>query len=751
MANEFTLAGTFKDAQQNPLYEGQYVIFRITSVGSDIEDAVAYPRESVDFLIDANGDFGGTLWINGDSGINCLYEIRDPSGQRLDVIIPSTVEATTVRYETIIELYGAGDADPQLPINQESFLLKANDLSDLASASTSRVNLGVEIGVDVATPAQGALADSAIQAGDNADTLGSGAEVSGRILSTTGSGGTVWTTASTGSGDMLSTNNLNDVASVPTSVANLGLTIGTNTQAHSATLDATTGTFTTQDQTKLDGIQALADVTDSAAVIAAGAYTVGGTTVAVLDGGTGASTESGARSSLGLEIGVDVAPQSHVTDITNPHSVTAIQTGAQEQSDDLDDIAALTPVQFDGIEFDGANWIARDSQIPNNIVAVRSASDFPTTLVDGTQYNIHGSFDMGAVSPILPAAGTRITICGIGPGSALTSAENNYTMFVDNTNSGSVQFDDLRLSVTGTNSKLFDLTNDGTGAFVLEQITMISCTNIGNLTGYAFISAFRSQDTVCTNGWTIDGNIAIMDFTQYGSFGMASGGITIAAGASLLVASRLLIQGNMTMPTGSIFSDIAPANISQDAGLQLKACQFEGDGVFFSNINEKDVKSRWTGNEFPSIPPDNTHVGGGWHIADAADEVINSTTPTVYLKVNGTTTPVDLQWFSGGTANDLTLDSSRAVNAQISGVIYFEGSNNATIQCKLVANDGTPTDIFELGQIEFTSTNAPIAYPISGIPVVITSANTVIELHAKSSTGSFTAKVHSSLFISERS
>lgn len=47
--------------------------------------------------------------------------------------------------------------------------------------------------------------------------------------------------------------------------------IGVSVQAHSAVLDATTASFTTADETKLDGIEALADVTDATNVAAAGA------------------------------------------------------------------------------------------------------------------------------------------------------------------------------------------------------------------------------------------------------------------------------------------------------------------------------------------------------------------------------------------------------------------------------------------------------------------------------------------------
>ena len=52
---------------------------------------------------------------------------------------------------------------------------------------------------------------------------------------------------------------------------NLGVAIGSDVQAHSAVLDATTASFLTADETKLDGIETGADVTDTANVTAAGA------------------------------------------------------------------------------------------------------------------------------------------------------------------------------------------------------------------------------------------------------------------------------------------------------------------------------------------------------------------------------------------------------------------------------------------------------------------------------------------------
>ena len=115
MANTFTLAGTSLDAQNNPVYVGQYMVLRTTSVGTDTDDAASYPRDSVSFEIQADGTWtsGSTLWVNGDSGILSYYEMREPSGQRVEFVFPSEVEGTTVRYEFALENYLSEDAAEQ--------------------------------------------------------------------------------------------------------------------------------------------------------------------------------------------------------------------------------------------------------------------------------------------------------------------------------------------------------------------------------------------------------------------------------------------------------------------------------------------------------------------------------------------------------------------------------------------------------------------------------------------------------------
>ncbi len=92
---------------------------------------------------------------------------------------------------------------------------------------------------------------------------------SGELLSWNGSDYD-WIAAG-GGGDLLAANNLSDVANAGSARSNLGLAIGSNVQAYSSVLAGTTASYTTALNTKLSGIEASADVTDTANVTAAGA------------------------------------------------------------------------------------------------------------------------------------------------------------------------------------------------------------------------------------------------------------------------------------------------------------------------------------------------------------------------------------------------------------------------------------------------------------------------------------------------
>lgn len=686
-----TVTGPLLDASGNAIAD-EFIFFRTVTAGADndVVPTTVIGRTKEEAQTDSSGNFSKVLWVNGDSDILSVYEITTATGKinATQVIIPISAGGGTIAIgELLINHVVSGSTSQQSSVLNDAMEYTDQEIDAFAADPSS---------VGTFDPAEwkadlSLVVGTDVQAWDQQlDDIAVIAPTDGRFL--VGNG--VAFVPESGS---LAQQSLG-VESGSGGGGQVGSSSSTNTGGAIGSASSSTTGFS-------GGVDAQS--TTGAAIGAESFATTG------FAGGAGAvASQSG-----GVQLGTGINAVANTWQFQDSGTITVNETAVLQ-----------APQTF----------------------PIFAASDFPSPLVDGTQYNIFGAIDMGSTSLIVPVSGSRVTICGKGPSASLTSSENSYTMFTDGVNSGAVKFENILLSVTGTSSHLGNLTNDGTSAFVLDRVTLFGCTNCFTLNGNSFVSFVRSQDFNCLNGHTIDGACLGIDVAQYGSFGMASGGITFHAGASLVVSGRTILQGLNNMPTGSTYCDFAPANILADSGFEVIETNFAGDGTFFSNIDEKNIKSRWKGNVFPSIPPDNTHVGGGWHIAQSGDEVINSTTPTVYLKVNGTTTPLDLQWFSAGTANDLTADSTRAISVEISGVIYFTGTNNQTIQCKLVKDDGTPEDIFELGEIEFVGTAAPTAYPINGIVTVITSAATVIEVHAKTSSGSFTAKVHSNLQVSER-
>ena len=168
----------------------------------------------------------------------------------------------------------------------------SNAATSETNAATSETNSATSE-ANAATSAAEAAAEAAaaLAAFDNFDDKYLGAKasdptvdndgdalVAGALYFNTTSGvmnvytGSTWVAAYvSAAGVLLQANNLSDVASALTSRTNLGVAIGSDVQAHSAVLDATTASYTTAEETKLAGIEASADVTDVDNVTAAGA------------------------------------------------------------------------------------------------------------------------------------------------------------------------------------------------------------------------------------------------------------------------------------------------------------------------------------------------------------------------------------------------------------------------------------------------------------------------------------------------
>ena len=283
---------------------------------------------------------------------------------------------------------GLGSASTE---DSSSFLQVSNNLSDLNSASTSRTNLGVAIGSDVqaynagladiaglsvtngnfivgdgtnwvaesgatartslglgsaatsntsdfATAAQGTLADSALQSGDNVSELtnDSGYYASGDNINV----GTITTTSAT----LLNNITYADAAGLFSPV-----TIGSGLSFSGGTLSSTGSGGTVTSVAVSGGTTGL--TVSGSPITTSGTITLAGT-LAVANGGTGSTTASAARTALGVAIGSDV----------------------QAYDAGLDDISGLAVSNGNFIVGDGTNWVAESGATARTSLGLGSAA-----------------------------------------------------------------------------------------------------------------------------------------------------------------------------------------------------------------------------------------------------------------------------------------------------------------------------------------------------------------------------------------
>ena len=127
------------------------------------------------------------------------------------------------------------------------------------------------------------------------------------------------------------------------------------------------------------------------------------------------------------------------------------------------------------------------SQKLQSTIIVTQASDLAGVLDSSKAYILDGVIDMGTQSITVPVGG--LTILGQSFDiSGLTSSEDNYTMFVSESiviGSGNLLMADVDISVTGTNSKVYEL-YDATGFNAIEtsRINYSNCASLGDLYDY---------------------------------------------------------------------------------------------------------------------------------------------------------------------------------------------------------------------------------------------------------------------------
>jgi hypothetical protein len=309
-----------------------------------------------------------------------------------------------------------------------------------STASGARTNLGLVIGTDVLAP-NGSAASLTSFPTLNQNTTGTASNVTGTVaVANGGTGATTAAGARTNLGLVIGTDVLSptgsaaSLTSFPTfnqnttgTASNVTGTVaiangGTGATTRQAAMDALAGAVTSGQYLRGDGTDVVMSSIQAADVPTLNQNTTGTAsnvtgTVAVANGGTGATTASGARTNLGLVIGTDVlAPNGSAASLTsfptfnqnttgtasNVTGTVAIANGGTGQTTAVAAFDALSPATTKG-----------DLIVSNGTDNVRLAvgTDAYVLTADSTQ-----------------ASGVKWAVASGGGGSALTVKDEGTTL-----------------------------------------------------------------------------------------------------------------------------------------------------------------------------------------------------------------------------------------------------------------------------------------------------------------------------------
>jgi len=334
--------------------------------------------------------------------------------------------------------------------------------------------------------------------------------------------------------------------------------------------------------------------------------------------------------------------------------------------------------------------------LENRIIVTQS--NFATTIggvIDSTKdYFIDGIIDLGATQITVPATGITITGYSFDL-SALISSEDNYTMFVSESiaiGSGNMLGFDYYVSVTGTNSKVYEL-YDATGfnAFEFNRINYINCTSLGDIYDYrqgleSGTGRFGSSPSLTLHGLWVGGYRISTSIVR--SMSDTTTEPLFKAGTLFQMNSRFLTDINCDLGTLQPFCDFSPTDFPNEGTIQFKGVLMTRDGVSDSNdanitpnLSPSGVCCDWDNN----IGMGNTFIGGTLSVTSQAVSTI--TTAGISVDMAGTWTASDLQHFDSPASNELRHIGTDPKDFRVTFDFVIEGGSGDVVSVDMVKID----------------------------------------------------------------
>lgn len=362
--------------------------------------------------------------------------------------------------------------------------------------------------------------------------------------------------------------------------------------------------------------------------------------------------------------------------------------------------AALLDVNTAGV---AAN-VAKTLQ--NRIIVTQS--NIATTLggtIDSTkQYFIDGDLDFTNVNIEVPATGVQIMGYGFDT-SKITSSNTGFTLFTSPVGgSGNLLIDGLAIEITGTSSKVYDITGD-TGAETIElnRVNFNDCTSLGTITAYRQgleldTGRFGGTPELTLAGtWSGGYRISISIVRNIDN---AMTGNLFTAGGSFVMASRFLTDINADLGNAAGFCDFSNSNFTNPSTFQLKNCIISrgttfdpDDSTILPNIDQTDLASEWKGNKGIS----NTFVGGE---LDVTTEVATTISVSgTFVDLAGTTTIANEEHYDSPANGQLRHLGDTPREFDVISDFILDCSANNEVDLKLVKWDNSASSFSDIRTI----------------------------------------------------
>lgn len=340
--------------------------------------------------------------------------------------------------------------------------------------------------------------------------------------------------------------------------------------------------------------------------------------------------------------------------------------------------------------------------LPVSQVIVTSPSQLTGDLQSGVAYLIDGVIDIGRNTINVPSGGLFIGGLGFGVSQIVTSADNATVFSHSDPYAGDLFLYGVEIVPTGSGSRVFDLDNGGNfNAVECIDTNFIGADSLGELTSYRQGLWSNVALIGCSGGLTFSGTWAggMRATTSILVNGNMTGAI-FKAGTDLIMNGRFISDMNaLSLPSGAHFCDFAPENMANNASFLMQGVSVNSAANAFPNMPAGSVKARFS----KCVGTPNTYIGGRWSITS---EVGTSVLAGIPVKLAGTTTYSDMQWFSQSGDNAFVYDGSDTISVTVrvdtaysAGVIH----DVITYIRKWDDSDGVYVDIGQSGPQSMTT------------------------------------------------